>query len=331
MPNLVINNYATENTSIAHGIAEIYINDILLYRFGRVAFASINTNTGDNIKIVVIPDSGYTCIINNSDICTYSTIIGTTDITSNITYKEKTGMIANPIIKALSITINPTTGEVYQQRLYQNTGTYGWARGRTVKKNGTTIFQNSVCINPTTGLSIRGYSPIVPAPLIVVGELIDHIMFGCNSLTEQNCASVPVTCTNPIESSRLTDIPVATYDPSVPSAPSNLIATPGDTIADISFSSAAPGNSSDGARIFAYHVVITDPSGVTIINGYLTSLENSIRIGNLTNGIVYNVAITTFTVSGMTGTRAMATVTPEAPIPPVQCPTPSVSIAMVQG
>lgn len=88
----------------------------------------------------------------------------------------------------------------------------------------------------------------------------------------------------------------------IPSAPTNLSATPGNTNALIAFTAPAM----NGATLSRYEYQLNSTTGTWVSIGTVTSYT----IPNLLNGTSYTIYVRAFTTSGLSGNNASIPVTP---------------------
>ena len=120
---------------------------------------------------------------------------------------------------------------------------------------------------------------------------------------------------------RLADViltPPETGSAAVPGAPTNVSGTPGDGVADISFT---PPANDGGSPITGYTVVATDSTGVDVATA--TGTSSPIRVSGLTNGTPYTFTVSATNAAG-TGTASAPTdaATPSPPAAPAAATAP---------
>jgi hypothetical protein len=209
----------------------------------------------------------------------------------------------------------------FMMALVNNSGSYGYCQ--TQFRQGTTISLGAytacldVKVNPWVKI-IQVTSPGLIQP-------IDYVYgWACNG--SENCSVTPPTCTSAVQTAQFNagGIYPISKNLTSPSAPSGLVATPGNASLDISWN--AVSDPSGMAEVFAYFVVLYTGSGSTmtiIMAEYVSILTKNITIGNLTNGQLYSISVNALSHSNQAGTNSTITATPTQP-----CVAPGCTIAI---
>lgn len=219
--------------------------------------------------------------------------------------------LANPDVKYATANYGGGVTEVLV--LFNNPGGYGFVRLEALQ--GASIIGSvelcyDVRVNPLNYLRNIILSGLV--------EPIDYIQaYRCSAESSQNCVASPPTCT----SKTLTSVynaglsPIA-YDPTSPGVPPGLTITPGNGSLNVSWGSVP--DPSGISEVFAYYLAVYDGS-TKIVGGYLMAGVRNILIGNLTNGVRYDVFVTAVSHSNIGSSPASGSGTPTAP----PCPVPA--------
>jgi hypothetical protein len=191
--------------------------------------------------------------------------------------------------------------------LVNNSGTYGWIetqfmRGENESLGGPEDLCLQTKINPWVYKIIFSKSGLI-YPIDFVNTS------GCSGTSAENCSVTPPTCTDRtlkrhFNTGGITPINV---NNTMPSAPTSLVVTPGNTYLNISWN-AVP-DPSGKSEVFAYNVAIN--LGTTqILNEYVSKNIKNIIIPDLVNGNTYTVKVSGLSHSNIAGNVSNATGTP---------------------
>ncbi len=182
--------------------------------------------------------------------------------------------------------------------LFENTGTYGYSNIKITDSLGVTKGTYLRCLQPRSVLKYFDYV-LIPEQLISV----TLIPYRCNSDAEQNCGTIPITCSNEIQSGTGLTIPVA--DPWIrqtPSIPPNLVVSSLDSALRITWDISTNAD-------FAYLIRLFNGINM-VLNAYTESTLRDITINGLTNGVLYDVYVWGISSGNIMGERAASQGTP---------------------
>jgi hypothetical protein len=212
-------------------------------------------------------------------------------------------MVANPEVK--DVTAFYDGSSTTMMALVTNTGSHGYAQIQFRQGTNNSLGALQTCLD--TKISPWVYLIGFVKPGVV--QSIDFVYGYACPTSAENCTPTPPTCSSPNHNSTFNTggISPINLNPTMPSAPGDLVVIPGNGMLNVSWN--AVSDPSGMSEVFAYHVKVNS-GNTTILSEYVSVSTKNITIPNLTNGVTYSIEVFGLSHSKISGVPSTMTGTP---------------------